>query len=104
MANATLTYHSSAERPEAVITLSDGVDVTSGYEFTLRVGHPGQAAALEKTSGITGGDGTVTVTWSAGELDLTPADYTLQLTATTGGLDRVYHGKIRILEVIGAAE
>ena len=99
--SSALTYHSSAERPEAVITLPDALDVSTGYTFSLKIGHNGSAALLTKTTGLTGGDGSVTVAWAAGELAaLDPGRYTVQLTATTGTLDRVYQGTIRILDVI----
>jgi hypothetical protein len=98
---ATLRYVKTAERPEAVLTLPDGVDVTAGYTFTLKIGTPGQAALLTKTTNITGGDGQVTIVWTAGELGAVAAGtYGLQLTATTGGLDRVYEGSIAIGDAI----
>jgi hypothetical protein len=91
MAN-TLEYHITAERPDAVLTLPDDLDVTSGYTFSVRIGRRGQEALLDKTTGITGGDGFVTVSWTAGELASIGAagGYLLTLTVTTGGLDRVY--------------
>lgn len=97
-----IAYEVAAERPLLRIWWQDDdgdlIDFSSGYTFTVKVGQLGSAAALTKTSGITGsagsgvpGDGTcnVEIAWSAGELALTPGQYTLQITATTGGLDRV---------------
>lgn len=100
--SSLLSYHLTAERPEAVITLPDALDVTTGYTFSLKIGHVGSAALLTKTAGITGGNGTVTVAWAAGELAgaLTKGSYTVQLTVTTGGLDRVYEGTFNARGVI----
>jgi hypothetical protein len=96
-----LVYHRTAERPEAVLTLPDGVDVSSGYSFSLKIGNKGQAALVTKTTNITGGAGEVTVAWTAGELANLPAGvYTLQLTATVGGLDRVYETTFVADEVV----
>lgn len=103
MTSSLLTYHISAERPEAVITLPDALDVSTGYTFSLKIGHVGSAALLTKTTGITGGVGTVTVAWTAGELAGALAGgvrYTAQLTCTTGGLDRVYEGQFAARGVI----
>jgi hypothetical protein len=96
----TLRYHKTAERPEAILTLPDEVDVTSGYTFSLKIGQRGQAATLTKTTNITGGDGFVTVAWTAGELANLSGTYVLQLTATTGGLDRVYECQFQIADVV----
>jgi len=94
---AGLRYHATAERPEAILGLPDGVDVSSGYTFVLKIGKPGSAALLTKSSGLTGGVGQVTVTWLAGELaTLPPSLYTAQLIATTGGLDRIYETTLRV--------
>ena len=95
-----LRYHKTADRPEAVLTLPDGIDITSGYTFSVKIGNPGSAATVTKTSGITGGVGAATVAWTAGELaTLAVGSYTLQFTATTGGLDRVYECRLQILDV-----
>lgn len=98
---AGLRYHATAERPDAVLGLPDGIDVSSGYTFALKIGRVGTAALLTKASGLTGGNGQVTVTWTAGELATIPAGiYTVQLVATTGGLDRVYETTMRVDGVI----
>lgn len=109
----TIRYHTTAERPalEMWILDDDGtlIDFSTGYSFTLKIGNTGDTALLTKTTGITGaaGAGTeptgtpnVSVAWTADELDITPGAYTLQLTATTGGLDRVFTTPIRITGVI----
>lgn len=88
-------YKRNAELPSLEIWWFDDdnnlVDLSSASGFTLKVGNVGQAAVLTKTTGITGaagsgteGSGTpnVTVAWAAGDLDLTPGAYTMELYAT----------------------
>jgi hypothetical protein len=109
----TLTYHATAARPAAELWLLDDdgslIDFSSGYTFTLRVGAKDEAAILTKTTGITGAAGAgveptgtpnVVITWTAGELDIVRAAHWFQLTATTGGLPRVFEGRLIILHVI----
>jgi hypothetical protein len=108
--SGSLRYHQGAERPAAKLWLRDDdstlIDFSTGYTFTYRIGAPGQAALLNKTTGITGtaGAGTeptgtpnITITWTAGELNLTPGAYQWQLRATTTSLDRIFAGTITIL-------
>jgi hypothetical protein len=67
----------------------------------LKIGHKGAAALVTKTTNLTGGVGSVTVAWTAGELAALDAGlYSLQLTATTGGLDRVYETTFTVLDVM----
>lgn len=109
----TVRYHATAERPALELWLYDDdgslIDFSSGYTFVLKVGLPGSAALLTKSSGITGAAGSgeeptgtpnVTVSWTAGELALTPGSYMGQLTATTSSLDRVFVFPIHILDVV----
>jgi hypothetical protein len=109
----TVAYHRTAERPSLEIWwLSDAgalIDFSAGYTFALKLGSQGSAAILTKTSGIVGavGAGTepggtpnVLVTWSAGELDIAPGTYLAQLTATTGGLDRVKTFSFTVIDVV----
>jgi hypothetical protein len=108
-----VSYHSTADRPVLQLWLQDDdgtlIDFSSGYTFSLKIGEPGSAALLTKSSSITGaaGAGTeptgtpnVTVTWTAGELALTPGNYTGQLTATISSLDRVFTFPFTITDVI----
>ncbi len=98
----TITYPRGAERPALEIWWVDDdgglIDFSTGYTFELKLGTPGSTAILTKTTGITGAAGAgveptgtpnITVAWAAGELDITPGGYVLQLVATTGGLDRI---------------
>ena len=109
----TFTYHAGAERPAAKLWLFDDndtlIDFSTGYTYALKIGVVGAAALLTKTSGITGAagagtepDGTpnVTITWTAGELALTPGRYVWQLTATTTSLDRVFAGTFIVAGVV----
>ncbi len=111
--STTFTYRKSAERPAAKLWLYDDdrtlIDFSSGYTFSLKIGVPGSAALLTKTSNIVGaaGSGTeptgtpnITVTWTAGELALTPGAYAWELTCTTSALDRVFAGEFIIRDII----
>lgn len=108
-----LHYYAHDERPSAELWWRDDdnslVDLSSGYTFSLKIGNPGSSAVLTKTTGITGAagsgsepDGTpnVVIAWSAGDLDLTPGIYALQLKATNSSLDRTLAGSITIHDVI----
>lgn len=108
-------YYQSAERPALQLWLFDEdsalIDFSTGYTFSLKLGRPGSAAILTKTAGITGaaGSGTegngvpnVSITFASGELEsLEPRGYTGQLTATIGGLDRVFQFSFRVAAVVG---
>jgi len=109
----TVSYHSTAERPILKLWLEDDagalIDFSSGYTFSFKIGNAGSSALLTKTSNIAGAagagsepDGTpnVTITWSAGELELTPGAYMGQLTATSSSLDRVFVFPLEILPVV----
>lgn len=94
----TFAYRRGAETPGLVLpwqyesaqsTWTD-LDLSSGYTFTLTLVDAAGTTTVTKTSGITGTNGTVEVSWSADELDITPGLYTLHLRARTGGLDRDY--------------
>jgi hypothetical protein len=106
------TYHRNAERPAAKMWLFDDdgtlIDM-SGYTFSFKIGNPGVAALLTKTSNITGGAGegieptgtpNITVTWAAGELDIEPGIYTWQLKASDSSMDRVFAGSFAVLDDI----
>lgn len=111
-----LAYHLTAEDPDAKLWLEDAdgtlLDLSSGYTFTLRIGRPGSAALVEKTSGMTGAAGSgveptgtpnMTITWDAGELAALTASraYVWQLTGRrTGSRDRVWEGTFAALPVI----
>lgn len=109
-----VTYYKSAELPSLKIWwYSDDntlVDLSAVDSWSLKIGSPGSAAVLTKTTGITGAAGAgsepsgtpnVVVAWAAGDLNLTPGVYGLQLTATTSGTgDRVLTGTIDIRDVI----
>lgn len=109
----TVRYHATAERPALELWLVDDdgslIDFSSGWTFVFKIGLPGNAALLTKSSSITGAagagsepDGTpnVTITWAAGELALTPGTYQGQLTATSSSLDRVFSFPFQILNVV----
>lgn len=109
-----ITYYKNAEAPTLNLWWysDDGtlVDFSSGVSgWQLKIGQYGETAVLTKTTGITGAagsgtdpDGTpnVVVVWSAGDLNVTPGHYVLQLTATTTAGDRVLTAPIRIYNTV----
>lgn len=92
------TYRRGAERPNLTLPWQEqagpdtwtDLDLSSGYTFQLTLTNRLGAVVVTKTSGIAGTDGAATVTWAADELDIEPDVYTLNLRATTGGVDRDY--------------
>jgi hypothetical protein len=111
---SALLYHRTAERPDIRLWLQDDdgdlIDFSTGYTFAFKIGHVGRTADFTKTTGITGAAGSggetagapnVTISFLSGELDdLERGSYVWQLRATTGGLDRVYQGRINLIDVI----
>lgn len=109
-----LTIYTTAERPAIKLWLLDDdgalIDFSTGYTFEFKIGAPGNAAVLTKTTGITGaaGSGTetsgtpnLTISFTAGELDaLIPKNTTGQIKATTGGLDRFFSFPLTIKAVV----
>jgi hypothetical protein len=89
-------YIQGAELEEYLVTWTDPdgslYDFSTGFDFTLKVGRPGETAAFTKTTGITGAatDPNVTVAWAiVGELNLLePGTYTLQIAARQDSDDR----------------
>lgn len=108
-----LRYYAGAERPALKLWLLDDdgtlIDFSSGYTYSFKVGLIGATPLLTKTSGIVGAVGAgveptgtpnVTISWSAGELAITPGAYSWALTATTGGLDRIFGGVFHVLATL----
>ena len=111
----TPKVYKTGERPALGFWLRDSaknlIDFSTGYTFTFKIGFPGNAALVTKSSGIVGAVGAgvdpagtpnVTVTFTAGELDTIAANkgYHWQIIATTGGLDRPFSGPIEVAAVI----
>lgn len=84
------SYIQGAELPDLTIAWRDSagnlIDFSSGYTFVLKLGTPGAAAVLTKSTGITGAatSPNVTIAWAAAaELNtLAPAHYQAHLVAT----------------------
>jgi hypothetical protein len=91
---SSYVYATDAELPTWRGQWSDdagtGIDL-SGATFTVKLVNSSGTTALTKTSGITGTvGGLVTITWSVGELNISPGTYALWLYARTGTSDRVF--------------
>lgn len=109
-------YARGATRPDLRFWAFDDhgalINFSSGYTFTVRVGYRGLPGLLEKTTGITGQVGSgyrdstdgvpnIVITWTAGELNIAPGEYTLQLVADAGGGNpRYFFDDIEILDVV----
>jgi hypothetical protein len=84
------SYIQGADLPDLTFEWRDStgalINFSSGYTFVLKLGTPGSAATLTKSTTITGAatSPNVTVAWAtSGELNtLTPGVYTLDLIAT----------------------
>lgn len=86
----SVVYIKGADLPDLAVTWKDSdgsvIDFSSGWTFSLKLGDPGSAATLTKTTGITGASTApnVTVAWAT-TLDLNnlaATTYTADLTAT----------------------
>ena len=64
------------------------LDLTA-YSFVLTLVDADGTTQLTKTD-LTGQDGSVLITWTAGDLDLAAGLYTMNVAATSGGLTRHY--------------
>lgn len=105
-----LQYIQGSDLPDATFEWRSGtgaiIDFSTGYTFTLKIGTPGQAATLTKTTGITGAatSPNVTVAWStSGELNtLATGTYSGQLkaTRTSDSKDRFFPFDVSILPAI----
>lgn len=97
--STTFTYRRGAERPTITLPWQEqtglstwaDLDLSTGYTFSLALSKENDGTtALTKTTGVTGQNGSVLVSWEADDLDIEPGTYQLKLRATTGGLDRDY--------------
>ncbi len=95
---STFVYAQGAEEPsirlpwqEEVVTAPGtwaDLDLSTGFTFTLELT---KGAATETPAAtVTGGVGYVDITWAAGDLDIDPGGWRINLTATSGGRDRGY--------------
>lgn len=80
------------------------VNMATGYTFSLKVGHKGQAALFTKSSNLTGTSTGLTVAWAtSGELnDLAAGTYVIQFTATrtADSKHRIQQGRIQIIAAV----
>lgn len=82
-------------------------DFSAGWTFTARIGLPGQAALLQKTTGFTGASTfpNLVVAWTANDFDnIAQGSYHLDIKArlTTGSLDVTRTWLFQILDGINA--
>lgn len=96
-----MTYYAqAATRPSLDLWLFDTnwtlIDLSAGYSFSSRLGDRGVAAVKEKTTGFVGAVGSgrpgiagaipnLRITWSPGDLDVTPDEYELMIICDAGG-------------------
>ncbi len=89
MSTNHFTYKAGAELPGLTLPWQEeltadtwtDLDLSSGYTFTLTLVDSTGTTQLTKTTNLTGNNGSVTVAWATGELDLTAGVYTLHLRA-----------------------
>jgi hypothetical protein len=103
-------YVQGADLPDLALTWLDDegdvIDFATGYTFQLKLGVPGSAASVTKTSGMTGASTApnLTVAWAdSAELNtLDPGVYTLQVkaTRTSDSKHRFLRGKLRVVAAI----
>lgn len=106
----TYEYVTGAELPTLRIPWADrddfAIDFSTGYQFTLFIGHLGETAAVLKTAGIVGGVGYVDIGWDPTPgVDLNtldPGRYDAQLRArrVVDSADRIRIGAIVIINGI----
>lgn len=87
----TIEYIKGSElpRPEIFWKDPDGAirDFSTGWTFIARIGQPGAAALVTKSTGIVGSSGAgntpnLVIQWSANELDIAVATYSVDVQAT----------------------
>jgi hypothetical protein len=106
----TWTYRADAESPSYCVEWRDAngdlINFATGYTFEVKLVNQATAvSALTKSSGITGAatSPNITVAWTTGELNLTPATYQVHLTATASGADRHFRpGSEPLLKIVAA--
>jgi hypothetical protein len=111
-----LTYYNVAENPiklwivdPTIVTNGGLIDFSVGYTFVVKIGNPGSAAILTKSTGIAGAAGAgveptgtpnLVITPTADEFAALSGVYNIQLKATSGGNDTLFQDTIQILQVI----
>lgn len=112
-----LVYYNAAENPirlwcrdPSLTANSSLIDFSVGsWSFVFKLGTPGSAAALTKSSGIVGAAGAgqeptgtpnVVITPTTDEFASLAGLYTYQLRATSAGADEFFQGDILIKPVV----
>jgi hypothetical protein len=104
------TYTQGSDLPDYAVQWLDQngdlIDFSTGWTFQCKVGTPGAAAAITKSTGITGASTSPNVSVefaTTAELNtLTPGTYTVQIkaTRTSDSRDRYFRGKLRVVAAI----
>lgn len=112
--SSLLRWAANAEDPNLRIWWFDDagnlIDFSTGYTWSLKIGPVNGTALVTKTTGITGAAGAgveptgtpnVVVQWAAGELNITPGRYRLELTPTLSSRQRdPYIATIEIMSIL----
>jgi hypothetical protein len=113
----TIQYAKGAVRPDLSLWVYDDdgelIDFSTGFTFTVRIGDRGKPAVKQKTTGIVGAAGSgseddddgvpnLRIQWAAGDLDVTPGEYTIQINADAGGgtTPRYFFRDIEIIDIV----
>lgn len=98
--SSIFVYQAGAELPgltlpwqeETAQNVFEDLDMTTGYTFTLTLTNGSATPVLTKTTGITGGDGFVAISWAPDDLKKPVGQYALRLRAreTSTSKDRDY--------------
>jgi len=100
-----LEYIQGSDLGDAALTVKENgtvLDLSTGHTFALKVGTPGSAALLTKSTGITGAatSPNVTIAWATtGELNTLPPgiyDADLIITRTADSKDRKRRFQLRV--------
>lgn len=96
----TLVYDRDDSLPAVVMTIAlngaEDINFASGWTFTLTLSRTGEDD-VEKTTGMTGGIGQVTVEWDPdGELDIAGGTWRLYLVCTRSADGRKFTARERV--------
>jgi len=90
MSQRRIVYRRSDAKPDLTLPWEEetaqgsysSLDMSTGYTFALTLVGLDGTTALTKSTNITGADGSVTIVWDVGDLDIAAGTYELRLTVT----------------------